>query len=194
MKYVLIIFLYSNLGLCQKSILFSNSNVDSLIKDREYAIKNLLQDKNKYSLIKDLLNYQGNYNINPTWKLDIYKGNPEKRSSPYVNQATSNELIALFLIEGIIRDTVLFNGNCTSITILGKKGDYPKELRPYKEDEHMYYKDGSVFHKMLLNQQHIKKIFSYYKKWFNKIKSLKIPFEEIPAEYKNPLKNTNYKW
>jgi hypothetical protein len=184
----------------QDLIVINGIHIDSLVKNRGYAEMNLLKVKNKYFLIEALLNYEGDFNTSPTWQICTYQDSVKKETydGRYREQRTSNELIALYLIEAVIRNNVFFNDYSTAISILDKDAieyGYPgKYLYPYKEDLYLYCEDGRAFYKMLINQSHIKKVYKYYNKWFRNIKRLNTSFEDIPNDYKEPLKNTMYNW
>ena len=65
-SYLIILFflLNSKISLSQNQNFLEGVNIDSLIKNRTYAIKNINLIQNKIQLIEELLKYEGNSNEN----------------------------------------------------------------------------------------------------------------------------------
>jgi hypothetical protein len=190
---LLLLLLNSKISLSQNFL--EGVNVDSLVKNRAYAIQNINRIQNNIKLIEELLKYEGNFNTNRSWSVSTYQDSVGNMYAGEYrgDQRISHELVAIFLIEGIIQENILFDKYHFTVQILNPKDEFDsKVLYPYKKDVHMYYDNGDIFEKTLINQKHIKRIFSYYKKWFNKIKK---KYKTIDSSStKHPLKNTIYIW
>ena len=196
-SYLIILFflLNSKISLSQNQNFLEGVNIDSLIKNRTYAIKNINLIQNKIQLIEELLKYEGNSNENRSWKVSTYQDSVGimYAGKPREDQRISHELVAIFLIEGIIQKNVLFDKYHFTVKILNSKDEFDsKVLYPYEEGKRMYYKNGEVFEKTLINQKHIKKIFSLYKKWYKKVKRKYKTIDSIALNH--PLLNSKYSW
>lgn len=165
-------------------------HIDSLVKNRLYAINNLLKVKDKESLIRELLKYRGDTRINPTWKSVRYAQRTANYSGgEYWPRYTSNEMTALFVIEATLRESITPENSFTGVTVECREdGIIDREnVFPYMRNTKKNNTNNEVDKKMIVNRCHIKKMFFFYKRWLSKN-----GYEAYKGEH--PLENTKYRW
>ncbi|AFC26822.1 hypothetical protein [Saprospira grandis] len=173
-----------------------NIEIDSLVISISYAKENLLLVENKYLLIEDLLRYEGDTRENPSWQTSFSPVPDSLRGSDSRERlATSNQAVALYLIESLLKDDFYFNRNQTCL--LYKSSKSSKAQRLYNLGDYSDYillDKGLDEQRVVLNEEHYKKVFCYYREWLVSTKNKKVKFENLKIEDKNPLEKTNYGW
>lgn len=178
-KLILLILLFNNLSYGQKDREIVLKSIDS----QEFAIKNILKVKDKKFCIKILLEYQDNFEINKNWYLNksLIMDKAERRSRG-IPVHLSNQMIAMYLIEIIIRNTT---NVAESIYLL------EKNLRTRAGYSLLIIHGANPNH---VSEKKLKKIFSYYSKWLKKFERSKLNLSDYVKVKGTPLSKTVYGW